>query len=168
MHLNEVCHAFSHRKYNRNPLDCFCAARKCNFTKGKQNCCPRRWILLGVWTSMGSLLLKHVEKWFCSNWSTNVLLHSQVLFKSPSKVMGHIIQSLSSTRTERTPTELLCCLQEMPDKTPANTCYTAGQWGDAAARHCGLKDIVLTISKSIRPFAFFPIVRWDHWSLSHV
>nr|XP_040030619.1 tumor necrosis factor ligand superfamily member 13B-like [Gasterosteus aculeatus aculeatus] len=54
------------------------------------------------------------------------LVFGQVLFKSPSTVMGHIIQSLSSTRTERTPTQLLCCLQEMPDKTPANTCYTAG------------------------------------------
>ncbi|KAL6117834.1 uncharacterized protein ACO6RY_15545 [Pungitius sinensis] len=55
------------------------------------------------------------------------LVFGQVLFQSPSTVTGHIIQSLSSTRTERTSTELLRCLQEMPDKTPANTCYTAGQ-----------------------------------------
>ncbi|KAM8908321.1 tumor necrosis factor ligand superfamily member 13B-like isoform 2-T2 [Spinachia spinachia] len=54
------------------------------------------------------------------------LVFGQVLFNSPSTVMGHIIQSLSSTRTERTTTELLRCLQEMPNKTPANTCYTAG------------------------------------------
>ncbi|CAB1429982.1 unnamed protein product [Pleuronectes platessa] len=52
------------------------------------------------------------------------LVFGQVLFKSPSTVMGHIIQSWSSTKT--TPTELLRCLQMMPDATPANTCHTAG------------------------------------------
>ncbi|XP_060936108.1 tumor necrosis factor ligand superfamily member 13B-like [Limanda limanda] len=52
------------------------------------------------------------------------LVFGQVLFKSPSTVMGHIIQSWSSTKT--TPTELLRCLQAMPDATPANTCHTAG------------------------------------------
>ncbi|XP_034400075.1 tumor necrosis factor ligand superfamily member 13B-like isoform X2 [Cyclopterus lumpus] len=54
------------------------------------------------------------------------LVFGQVLFKSPSTVMGHIIQSLGSTRTRTTSTELLRCLQEMPDEAPANTCYTAG------------------------------------------
>ncbi|XP_035506361.1 tumor necrosis factor ligand superfamily member 13B isoform X2 [Scophthalmus maximus] len=47
-----------------------------------------------------------------------------VLFKSPGAVMGHIIRSWSSPET--TSTELLRCLQEMPDATPANTCHTAG------------------------------------------
>ncbi|XP_034740108.1 tumor necrosis factor ligand superfamily member 13B-like isoform X2 [Etheostoma cragini] len=54
------------------------------------------------------------------------LVFGQVLFKSPSTVMGHVIRSWGSTRTGMTSTELLCCLQEMPDETPANTCYTAG------------------------------------------
>ncbi|XP_029296792.1 tumor necrosis factor ligand superfamily member 13B-like isoform X2 [Cottoperca gobio] len=54
------------------------------------------------------------------------LVFGQVLFNSPSTVMGHIIQSWGSTRTGTTSTELLCCLQKMPDETPANTCYTAG------------------------------------------
>ncbi|XP_042348655.1 tumor necrosis factor ligand superfamily member 13B-like isoform X3 [Plectropomus leopardus] len=49
-----------------------------------------------------------------------------VLFNSPSTVMGHIIRSWCSTRTGTTSTELLRCLQEMPDENPANTCYTAG------------------------------------------
>ncbi|XP_074504416.1 tumor necrosis factor ligand superfamily member 13B-like isoform X3 [Sebastes fasciatus] len=49
-----------------------------------------------------------------------------VLFKSPSTVMGHIIRSWGSTGTGTTSTELLRCLQEMPDETPANTCYTSG------------------------------------------
>ncbi|XP_047440373.1 tumor necrosis factor ligand superfamily member 13B-like isoform X1 [Mugil cephalus] len=60
----------------------------------------------------------------CSNFSANALLKSQVLFESPSTVMGHIIQSWGSAG--RRATRLLRCLQEMPDKTPANTCYTAG------------------------------------------
>ncbi|TDH07770.1 hypothetical protein EPR50_G00109520 [Perca flavescens] len=54
------------------------------------------------------------------------LVFGQVLFKSPSTVMGHVIRSWGSNRTGTTPTELLCCLQEMPDETPANTCYAAG------------------------------------------
>ncbi|XP_031175536.1 tumor necrosis factor ligand superfamily member 13B-like isoform X2 [Sander lucioperca] len=54
------------------------------------------------------------------------LVFGQVLFTSPSTVMGHVIRSWGSTRTGTTSTELLCCLQEMPDETPANTCYTAG------------------------------------------
>ncbi|XP_034546639.1 tumor necrosis factor ligand superfamily member 13B-like [Notolabrus celidotus] len=54
------------------------------------------------------------------------LVFGQVLFTSQSAVMGHIIQSWSSTRTGITSTELLRCLQEMPDHTPANTCHTAG------------------------------------------
>uniref|UniRef100_A0A3Q3W5P5 THD domain-containing protein n=1 Tax=Mola mola TaxID=94237 RepID=A0A3Q3W5P5_MOLML len=56
----------------------------------------------------------------------NVVLYSQVLFKSPSTVMGYIIQSWGSTNPETASTELLRCLQEMPDETPANSCYTAG------------------------------------------
>ncbi|XP_042348654.1 tumor necrosis factor ligand superfamily member 13B-like isoform X2 [Plectropomus leopardus] len=54
------------------------------------------------------------------------LVFGQVLFNSPSTVMGHIIRSWCSTRTGTTSTELLRCLQEMPDENPANTCYTAG------------------------------------------
>ncbi|XP_054453431.1 tumor necrosis factor ligand superfamily member 13B-like isoform X2 [Anoplopoma fimbria] len=54
------------------------------------------------------------------------LVFGQVFFKSPSTVMGHIIQSWGSTGTGTTSTELLHCLQEMPDENPANTCYTAG------------------------------------------
>ncbi|XP_022607754.1 tumor necrosis factor ligand superfamily member 13B-like isoform X3 [Seriola dumerili] len=49
-----------------------------------------------------------------------------VLFTSPSTVMGYIIRSLGSTNAETTSTEVLRCLQEMPDATPANTCYTSG------------------------------------------
>ncbi|XP_062249912.1 tumor necrosis factor ligand superfamily member 13B-like [Platichthys flesus] len=52
------------------------------------------------------------------------LVFGQVLFKSPSTVMGHIIRSWSSSKT--TPTELLRCLQTMPNATSANTCHTAG------------------------------------------
>ncbi|KAM6999936.1 uncharacterized protein LKV04_004871 [Tautogolabrus adspersus] len=52
------------------------------------------------------------------------LVFGQVLLTSQSTVMGDIIQSWSSTQTE-----LLRCLQEMPDHTPANTCYTADQRG---------------------------------------
>ncbi|XP_026214291.1 tumor necrosis factor ligand superfamily member 13B-like [Anabas testudineus] len=54
------------------------------------------------------------------------LVFGQVLFKSSSAVMGHIIQSWVSTNAGTRSTELLRCLQEMPDATPANTCYTAG------------------------------------------
>ncbi|XP_042274958.1 tumor necrosis factor ligand superfamily member 13B-like isoform X2 [Thunnus maccoyii] len=49
-----------------------------------------------------------------------------VLFKSPSTVMGHVIRSWGSATSGRGSTELLRCLQEMPDGTAANTCYTAG------------------------------------------
>ncbi|XP_041846583.1 tumor necrosis factor ligand superfamily member 13B-like isoform X2 [Melanotaenia boesemani] len=54
------------------------------------------------------------------------LVFGQVLFESPSAVMGHVIQSWSSTKARKQSRELLRCLQEMPDETPANTCYTAG------------------------------------------
>ncbi|XP_069552821.1 tumor necrosis factor ligand superfamily member 13B-like isoform X2 [Brachyistius frenatus] len=54
------------------------------------------------------------------------LVFGQVLFESPSTVMGHIIRSWGSSKAGTTSTELLRCLQEMPDETPANTCYTAG------------------------------------------
>lgn len=74
-------------------------------------------------SSIAKLILHPI----CSNYSANVLLNSQVLFKSPSTVMGHIIQSWGSVKTGTSSTELLRCLQEMPDETPANTCYTAGQ-----------------------------------------
>ncbi|XP_029703484.1 tumor necrosis factor ligand superfamily member 13B-like isoform X3 [Takifugu rubripes] len=54
------------------------------------------------------------------------LVFGQVLFKSPSIVMGHIIQSWGHAGAAATSTELLRCLQEMPGETPTNTCYTAG------------------------------------------
>ncbi|KAK2903990.1 hypothetical protein Q8A73_010647 [Channa argus] len=62
----------------------------------------------------------------CSNFTANVLRNSQVLFKSPGVVMGHVIRSWGSTDAGTRSTELLRCLQEMLDATPANTCYTAG------------------------------------------
>ncbi|KAM3612833.1 uncharacterized protein V6R79_015396 [Siganus canaliculatus] len=54
------------------------------------------------------------------------LVFGQVLFKSSSTVMGHVIRSWKPTKTGTASAELLRCLQEMPDETPANTCYTAG------------------------------------------
>ncbi|XP_074504414.1 tumor necrosis factor ligand superfamily member 13B-like isoform X1 [Sebastes fasciatus] len=79
-------------------------------------------VLCHCYSSITKLILHLI----CSNCSANVLLNSQVLFKSPSTVMGHIIRSWGSTGTGTTSTELLRCLQEMPDETPANTCYTSG------------------------------------------
>ncbi|XP_049441774.1 tumor necrosis factor ligand superfamily member 13B-like isoform X1 [Epinephelus fuscoguttatus] len=73
-----------------------------------------------------SSITKLILHLICSNCSANVLLYSQVLFNSPSRAMGHVIRSWCSTTTGTTSTELLRCLQEMPDETPANTCYTAG------------------------------------------
>ncbi|KAM8733116.1 tumor necrosis factor ligand superfamily member 13B-like isoform 1-T1 [Acanthopagrus schlegelii] len=75
-------------------------------------------------SSITKLLLRQI----CSNYSANVLLNSQVWFESPGRVMGHVIRSWSSAETATTPTELLRCLQEMPDdaRHHANTCYTAG------------------------------------------
>ncbi|XP_059201811.1 tumor necrosis factor ligand superfamily member 13B-like isoform X1 [Centropristis striata] len=75
-----------------------------------------------------STITKLILDPICSNCSANVLLNSQVLFKTPSTVMGHIIRRWGSNRTDTTPTDLLRCLQEMPDgnETPENTCYTAG------------------------------------------
>ncbi|XP_061582197.1 tumor necrosis factor ligand superfamily member 13B-like [Cololabis saira] len=54
------------------------------------------------------------------------LVFGQVLFESPSTVLGHVIRSWSATEAGKVSTELLRCLQEMPDKTPVNTCYAAG------------------------------------------
>lgn len=73
-----------------------------------------------------SSITKLILPLICSSYSANVLLNSQVLFNSPSTVMGHIIRSWSSTETGTTSTELLRCLQAMPDETAANSCYTAG------------------------------------------
>ncbi|XP_041846581.1 tumor necrosis factor ligand superfamily member 13B-like isoform X1 [Melanotaenia boesemani] len=79
-----------------------------------------------VWCHSKSSITKLILHVICSNYSPNVLLNSQVLFESPSAVMGHVIQSWSSTKARKQSRELLRCLQEMPDETPANTCYTAG------------------------------------------
>ncbi|XP_040904896.1 tumor necrosis factor ligand superfamily member 13B-like isoform X2 [Toxotes jaculatrix] len=56
------------------------------------------------------------------------LVFGQVLFISPSTVMGHVIRSWGSSNAETTSTELLRCLQAMTDATPMLqlTCYTAG------------------------------------------
>ncbi|KAM9849736.1 tumor necrosis factor ligand superfamily member 13B-like [Aulostomus maculatus] len=54
------------------------------------------------------------------------LVFGQVLFTSPSIVMGHIIRSWGSSESGAGSTERLRCLQQMPEKSPANTCYTAG------------------------------------------
>ncbi|KAM9356904.1 tumor necrosis factor ligand superfamily member 13B-like [Symphorus nematophorus] len=52
------------------------------------------------------------------------LVFGQVLFECPNVVMGHIIRSWDSMKTG---TELMRCLQAMPDEEkPANTCYTSG------------------------------------------
>lgn len=71
-----------------------------------------------------------------SKYSANVLLNSQVLFQSQSTVMGHVIQSWSSTEGETRPTELLRCLQDITEGAYDNTCYTAGQWDQTAAAFC--------------------------------
>lgn len=125
--------AFSHRRCNSDPLDCFCTAGKYNFSKGKQNCCPRGWLLLGVWTSTESLqtsnssVTKLILQSICSDRAANALLHLQVLFRNPGVIMGHIVRSWGSTISGMRSTELLRCVQQMPDASPANTCYTAGQ-----------------------------------------
>ncbi|XP_076594579.1 tumor necrosis factor ligand superfamily member 13B-like isoform X2 [Chaetodon auriga] len=55
------------------------------------------------------------------------LVFGQVLFTSPSTVMGHIIRRWGSMKTGRASTQLLHCLQEMSDdESPDNTCYAAG------------------------------------------
>lgn len=54
------------------------------------------------------------------------LVFGQVLFESPSIVMGHVIRSRSSAKAGVRSAELLRCLQAMPDTYPANTCYIAG------------------------------------------
>uniref|UniRef100_A0A3B5LM44 THD domain-containing protein n=1 Tax=Xiphophorus couchianus TaxID=32473 RepID=A0A3B5LM44_9TELE len=54
------------------------------------------------------------------------LVFGQVLFQSQSTVMGHVIQSWSSTEGETRPTELLRCLQDITEGAYDNTCYTAG------------------------------------------
>nr|XP_012779863.1 tumor necrosis factor ligand superfamily member 13B isoform X1 [Maylandia zebra] len=64
---------------------------------------------------------KLIMHMICSNQLGNVLLNLQVLFESPSIVMGHVVRSRASAEAE-----LLRCLQAMPDRYPANTCYTAG------------------------------------------
>ncbi|KAM9740873.1 tumor necrosis factor ligand superfamily member 13B-like [Menidia menidia] len=54
------------------------------------------------------------------------LVFGQVLFESPSTVMGYVIRSWSSTKAGKT-SELLRCLQQMPvEALHSNTCYTAG------------------------------------------
>ncbi|KAM4732898.1 tumor necrosis factor ligand superfamily member 13B-like [Anableps anableps] len=54
------------------------------------------------------------------------LVFGQVLFQSQSTVMGHVIQSWSSTEAETRPTELLRCLQDITEGAHDNTCYAAG------------------------------------------
>ncbi|XP_014862078.1 PREDICTED: tumor necrosis factor ligand superfamily member 13B-like [Poecilia mexicana] len=54
------------------------------------------------------------------------LVFGQVLFESQSTVMGHVIQSWSSTEAETRPTELLRCLQDGTEEACDNTCYSAG------------------------------------------
>ncbi|XP_040904895.1 tumor necrosis factor ligand superfamily member 13B-like isoform X1 [Toxotes jaculatrix] len=75
-----------------------------------------------------SSITKLILHLICSSFSANVLLNSQVLFISPSTVMGHVIRSWGSSNAETTSTELLRCLQAMTDATPMLqlTCYTAG------------------------------------------
>ncbi|XP_037531842.1 tumor necrosis factor ligand superfamily member 13B-like [Nematolebias whitei] len=54
------------------------------------------------------------------------LVFGQVLSESEDEVTGHVIQSWSSTEAGRRSAELLRCLQDMPDQTHGNTCYTTG------------------------------------------
>ncbi|KAG7517409.1 tumor necrosis factor ligand superfamily member 13B-like isoform X1 [Solea senegalensis] len=84
------------------------------------------YLVFGQVLSLNSSITKLILRLICSSFSSHALLNSQVTFKSPSTVVGHIIRSWSSTET--TSTELLRCLQEVPaDAHPTNTCYTAGQ-----------------------------------------
>uniref|UniRef100_A0A673CBB7 THD domain-containing protein n=1 Tax=Sphaeramia orbicularis TaxID=375764 RepID=A0A673CBB7_9TELE len=53
------------------------------------------------------------------------LVFGQVLCHCNS-IMGYVVQCWSSAASGTKSTELLRCLQEMPDATPANTCYTSG------------------------------------------
>ncbi|XP_064828843.1 tumor necrosis factor ligand superfamily member 13B-like [Oncorhynchus masou masou] len=48
---------------------------------------------------------------------------SQGLFQSPGTIMGHVVRSRG---TDQRSTELLRCLQEMPQTNCANTCHTGG------------------------------------------
>lgn len=80
-----------------------------------------------VWCHCNSSITKLILHLICSNYSANVLRNSQVWFKSPGTVMGHIIRRWSSTKTGTASTEFLRCLQEMSDESLENTCYTAGQ-----------------------------------------
>nr|XP_046180586.1 tumor necrosis factor ligand superfamily member 13B-like isoform X1 [Oncorhynchus gorbuscha] len=51
------------------------------------------------------------------------IVFGQVLFQSPGTIMGHIVRSRG---TDQRSTELLRCLQEMPQTNCANTCHTGG------------------------------------------
>ncbi|XP_029602255.1 tumor necrosis factor ligand superfamily member 13B isoform X3 [Salmo trutta] len=51
------------------------------------------------------------------------IVFGQVLFQSPGTIMGHIVRSRG---TGQRSTELLRCLQEMPQTNCANTCHTGG------------------------------------------
>ncbi|KAM9408075.1 tumor necrosis factor ligand superfamily member 13B-like isoform 2-T2 [Salvelinus alpinus] len=51
------------------------------------------------------------------------IVFGQVLLQSPGTIMGHIVRSRG---TGQRSTELLRCLQEMPQTNCANTCYTGG------------------------------------------
>ncbi|XP_029020821.1 tumor necrosis factor ligand superfamily member 13B-like isoform X1 [Betta splendens] len=79
-----------------------------------------------VWCHWTSSVTKLILQLTCSNSVANVLLNSQVLFKSSNAVMGHVIRRWSSAGSDTRSTELLRCLQEMPGEHPANTCHTAG------------------------------------------
>ncbi|XP_048885305.1 tumor necrosis factor ligand superfamily member 13B-like isoform X1 [Brienomyrus brachyistius] len=56
------------------------------------------------------------------------MVFGQVLFHNPGIVMGHLIRRRKSSVSgmEHRFTDLLRCLQEMPQNNCANTCYTAG------------------------------------------
>eukprot|EP00063_Salmo_salar_P063042 XP_014037877.1 PREDICTED: tumor necrosis factor ligand superfamily member 13B-like isoform X2 [Salmo salar] len=56
------------------------------------------------------------------------MVFGQVLFQSPGTIMGHIVRSRGTSQRS---TELLRCLQEMPQTNCANTCHTGdvSQWG---------------------------------------
>ncbi|XP_045580226.1 tumor necrosis factor ligand superfamily member 13B isoform X1 [Salmo salar] len=51
------------------------------------------------------------------------MVFGQVLFQSPGTIMGHIVRSRGTSQRS---TELLRCLQEMPQTNCANTCHTGG------------------------------------------
>uniref|UniRef100_W5NBW1 Tumor necrosis factor ligand superfamily member 13B-like n=2 Tax=Lepisosteus oculatus TaxID=7918 RepID=W5NBW1_LEPOC len=56
------------------------------------------------------------------------MVYGQVVFLNPGDIMGHLIRRRKSSisGTEQRFTNLLLCIQDMPNKESINSCYTAG------------------------------------------